>query len=259
MSKYVKRGTSIILDSVKEKEIIEQIESMADTRSLSHLVSHLVRLAFESPEVYGDGNEVRRLLLKMQEYGMTPTRYNYFKEIANEVAKIKSKVDSIYDLAYKTYILAQMGKRLGLEEKADANLRATFIAERQICNLCETLGIPELNYVYASNKLEDTHKKAEDVLEYILETYDGIIQELKLSMKPIEIQALSKSAIDENNVSNGSVSSNNPKTEQASDKQENKAKADMKPIESGHSQIANVADVPIETIECWLEADESSD
>ena len=78
-------------------------------------------------------------------------------------------------------------------------------------------------------------------------------------MKPIEIQTLSKPAIDENNVSSGSVSSNNPKTEQASDKQENKAKADMKPMESGHSQIANVADVPIETIECWLEADESSD
>ena len=53
------------------------------------------------------------------------------------------------------YILAQMGKHLGLEDKTNNTLMASFILERQIQDLQNTLGVGTLT-PFSSNKLEDT-------------------------------------------------------------------------------------------------------
>lgn len=175
-------GPDLYFDPQKEKDILEAVDYLASKKSLGHLVSHLLRLAFESPEVYGNGQEVKQLVDKMTEYGMTPTRYNYFMQVSKEMEAMKKKIDTIYDMAYKTYTLAQMGKFLGLEEKSDNCLRATFLLERQVTDLCMSIGVTNLNHMFVSNKLEDTHEKADKVLEFILESYDNIISELKNSL-----------------------------------------------------------------------------
>lgn len=182
MDGKLRRGPVITLDPVKEKDLLELVDSMSYSRKLGVLVTHLIRLAFESPEVYGNGKEVQQLIAKMNELGMTPTRYKYFEQVAKEVEAMKCKVDAIYDMAYKTYTLALMNKYMGIGDKSDNTLRASFILEQQITKLCETLGVSDIRHTYASNKLEDTHKKANTIFEYIIESYDSIVEELKSSL-----------------------------------------------------------------------------
>lgn len=182
------RGPVIKLDPIKEKDLYKKLDEMSSSRKLGDLVTHLIRLAFESPEVFGSGKEVSELIAKMNSIGMTPTRYEYFKQVAKEVEKLREKVDKIYDMAYKIYLLALMNKYMGLESKADNSLRAVFILERQLDQMCTTLGISDMNHIFASNKLETTHERANESFEYILDSYDGIIKEIKAELdKPITV------------------------------------------------------------------------
>lgn len=175
-------GASISFDETKEPEITACVRELSKSHKLGKFMAHLLRLAFESPEEFGNGKEVLKLIEKMYEYGMTPTRYSYFNQVAKDIEQMKRRVDDIYELAYKTYALAQMGKHLGLEDKSKNLLMSTFLLERQTSELCDKLGINNFNHPFLSNKLENTEEKAKDVLEYIIETYDGIISELKASV-----------------------------------------------------------------------------
>lgn len=175
-------GSQLTFDAEKEKDIIKCIDTLSDSKKLGRLISHLLRLAFESPEVYGGGREVISLIEKMGDMGVSPTRYNYFEQLSKEVKTMQKRVDDIYEMAYKTYMLAQMGKLLGSSERADNSLRASFILERQISDMCSKLGIDSLNHVFTSNKLEETHSRADKVLEHIIESYDSILAELKESL-----------------------------------------------------------------------------
>ncbi len=96
----------------------------------------------------------------------------------------------------KVYTLAQFGKRLGLEGKAKNLLMSEFILEKQVNDLCDTLGVDNLNHVFNSNKFEVAKERAEQSLEYIVESYDNIVQELRrnifkeieLQVKPLELE-----------------------------------------------------------------------
>lgn len=76
-------------------------------------------------------------------------------------------------------MLGQMGKHLGLEEKADNELMAQFVIEKQLKELQDALGISLTSSVFASNRKQDIEKIADDALEYIIESYSGIVNELK--------------------------------------------------------------------------------
>lgn len=171
-------GCELEFDGDREKDVVRMIDTLAGRKDLGHLVSHLLRLAFESPEVYGNGKEVRQLVDKMMEYGTSPTRYKYFETVDRAVEEMKCKIDSIYSMAFKMYMLAEFGKRMGIADKADALLSASFILERQITSLCMDLGVDNLNHTFISNKLSDTKSKADEALEYIIESYSEISNEI---------------------------------------------------------------------------------
>ena len=183
MSTWTKRlGGECKFDAEREADICNCVQTLSERRAIGEFISHLLRLAFESPEVFGDGKEVLSIISRMNKLGMTPTRYAYFDKITKEVNDMKHKVDEIYEMASKTYMLAQMGKRLGIEDKAENTLRASFLLERQITDMCYKIGVDNLNHTFASNKLENTKERADKALEYILESYDGIIKELKANL-----------------------------------------------------------------------------
>lgn len=187
-NKVCKRlGCELEFDGDKERDLINAIDTLAGRKDLGHLVSHLLRLAFESPEVYGNGQEVRQLIDKMSGYGMSPTRFKYFEQVSKDIEAMKCKIDAIYDMAYKVYMLAEMNKQLGLSEKSTNLLSSSFILERQISSLCMALGVDNLNHTFVSNKLEDTKKRADSVLEYILTCYEGIMGEYKREQNDSEI------------------------------------------------------------------------
>lgn len=183
MREYQIRPCSVLtFDSDREKDLIKVVTSLKDRKKLGILTAHLIRIALESPETYGTRNEVNQVLSKLDELGVTPTRYNYFNQISKEVAEMKAKIDAVYDMAYKMYMLALAGKRLGLEEKSDNMLMASFLLERQVSDLCSAIGVDNLNHIFSSNKLDDTHQRANESLEYIIESYDNVIKELKNSV-----------------------------------------------------------------------------
>ena len=174
---------SLKFDTEKEKDLIEKIKGLKHGRDLTTLCEYLLRIFLETPETLRDIGETKDVLQKIDELGMTPARYNFFSQVAKEVNDMKDKVDAIYTMMYKTYILALAGKRLGLEQKAETSLRATFILEKQIADLSRALGVDSMNHTFVSNKIQNTEQMASEVMDCIISSYDSIIEELKDSLR----------------------------------------------------------------------------
>lgn len=177
----VRLGCQLAFDEERETDIVEAVKELNSTHKMGQFVSNILRLAFENPEVIEvrDGKVCKGAILKaMESCGLSYDRHKYMNQVNKELAHMKKKIDSIYEIALKTYSLGLMNKYLGIEDKADNNLRAAFVLERQLKDLQDKLGV-SMNQVYVSNKLNRTHEIADGVLEYIIESYDGILTEMK--------------------------------------------------------------------------------
>lgn len=173
MEYKVKLSCTIPLSSQKEADIIRYMNELKAKHKLGDMVANCVRFCWEHKE------ELEKLGFKAEKTGVLDLREEYFKSIGVSLSEMRRKVDKIYEMAFKTYLLAQFNKRIGLEEKSKNSLSAEFILERQIDEIAKTLGVDSINSVWLSNKQENTEEKAKEVLEYILEVYDGIVSELK--------------------------------------------------------------------------------
>lgn len=182
----IRLGSYLSFDEEKEQDLIKAMEQLNATHKMGQFMSDLVRIALENPEILNvkDGKyEKGAIIQTMDRLGMSYNRYEYINKVNKEVDELKNKVNKIYDMCQNMYILAQMGKHLGLEDKTNNSLMASFILERQIQDLQNTLGVGTLT-PFSSNKLEDTQKRANEALQYIIETYTGIIEELKKITEP---------------------------------------------------------------------------
>lgn len=171
---------NITLDSSKEADIIKVIDKLKSSHKLGQFITHLIQLSINNPELldnnsYSDGETLK----KLSELGISYNRNNFFNYIEKEVASMKDKIDSMYSLVLKTYMLGQMGKTLGIDEKAENELLAQFVIEKQFKEIQEIVGVDLKSDVLASNKLADVKKIGEDTLEYVIESYSGLINELK--------------------------------------------------------------------------------
>lgn len=171
---------NITLDSSKEADIIKVIDKLKSSHKLGQFITHLIQLSINNPELldnnsYSDGETLK----KLSELGISYNRNNFFNYIEKEVTSMKNKIDSMYSLVLKTYMLGQMGKTLGIDEKAENELLAQFIIEKQFKEIQEIVGVDLKSDVLASNKLADIKKIGEDTLEYVIESYSGLINELK--------------------------------------------------------------------------------
>jgi hypothetical protein len=145
MSAYnIRLGSQLSFDDEQEKDIIVAIEQLNATHKTGQFVSHLLRLALENPDILEVKNgkcEKGAIMRQMDAAGMSYDRKKFFNEVTKEVTEMKKKIDSIYDIAMQTYTLALMDKHLGLEEKSDNTLQASFILERQLKSLQDSLGV----------------------------------------------------------------------------------------------------------------------
>lgn len=191
----IRLGSMLSFDEEQEKDIIDVINNLNSRHKMGQFVSSLIRIALENPEMlnYKDGRyENGAILNQMEKLGISYDRAVFFNKVTKEVNDMKNKVDKMYDMVMNMYILSQMGKHLGLEEKSENMLTANFLLEKQVKELQDTLGVGLNSSLFASNKTEDTKKRAEDALEYILNTYDGIVTELN---KRFEVQKIELPAI----------------------------------------------------------------
>jgi hypothetical protein len=181
--KSIRLGSILTFDEDKEADIIKMFEYLNSSHKTGQFISSLVRLAVDCPEVFKKDSDgmltIGPAMRKVDIAGLSEIRKNFMSDIIKKVEDMKKKVDEIYEQSLKTYVLAQMGKHLGIEGKSKNVLMADFVVEKQLGELQKSLGIVFKDNVYASNKLADVQKVADDSLELIIESYDGIVKELK--------------------------------------------------------------------------------
>ena len=178
----IRLGSQLSFDEHQEADIIKALETMNASHKSGQFISNLIRIAFDCPEIMDNNSgkyEKGAILKAMESSGLSYNRQAFMYQITKEVDAMKKKVDEMYSIVLKTYMLGQMGKHLGLEQKADNELMAQFIIEKQLKELQDTLGISLTSSVFASNRKQDIEKIANDSLEYIIESYSGIVNELK--------------------------------------------------------------------------------
>ena len=181
-TRSIRFGSQLTFDEDKEKDIIDTIDTLNSSHKMGQFMSNLIRLAFDNPEILrvgADGLEKQAMLQQVESNGMSVSRQRFMSGVTSEISDMKKKVDEVYNMVFKLYTLALMNKHLEIEKKSDNSLRATFVLERQLRQLQSSLGVNISDAVYESDKINDVHARAEDCLEYIIEAYDGIIDEMK--------------------------------------------------------------------------------
>lgn len=176
MDYKIKLGAVLRFDYTYEKDIIDQVEKLISRHKLGAFISRLIRVAFDNPKLMENSG------LTLDEFGVSSERVKYFKEVESEVLKMKLKVDKIYDMTMHMYTMAKFGKRMGLEGKTNNIMRAQFILQRQIEELSRVLGVSNIGHTFESNKIFNVEGRVEDILEYILTSYEDIVEELSTSV-----------------------------------------------------------------------------
>lgn len=213
-TRSIRFGSQLTFDEDKEKDIIDTIDTLNSSHKMGQFMSNLIRLAFDNPEILrvgADGLEKQAMLQQVESNGMSVSRQRFMSGVTSEISDMKKKVDEVYNMVFKLYTLALMNKHLEIEKKSDNSLRATFVLERQLRQLQSSLGVNISDAVYESDKINDVHARAEDCLEYIIEAYDGILDEMKQAIavgkqpQVIVQQAVGNTGVAGNNMVVGST------------------------------------------------------
>lgn len=187
----IRLGSTLTFDDEKEKDIIKSIEQLNSCHKTGQFISNLIRIAFDCPEIIRkSSNSIAsgEVLKQIEQMGMQKNRKDFFSDISKKANELKQKVDKIYDMSFKMYMVTLMGKQIGLNDRSKNTLKASFMIEQQLNELQKILG----NSVetFDSNKIKNTEEKAKECLEYIIEAYDGVVNELREGLaQTIVVQA----------------------------------------------------------------------
>lgn len=236
----IRLGCQLSFDEQQEADIIKAIEKLNATHKAGQFMSNIVRLAFDCPDIMDKSSgqyEKGAVIKALDSAGIFYSRKNFFDSLTKEVNLMKQKVDKMYEMVLKTYILGQMGKKLGLEEKADNLLMAQFVVEKQLKEIQDLLGITLGSSVLASNKKQEVEKIGDNALEYIIESYSGIMNEIQnmITTQPVIVQNIEGIASGQNSVSGQNIESiTETKTEQTDNKTET-GKTEAETVNNGES------------------------
>lgn len=224
MASYnIRFSSQLTFDEQQEADIIKCMEALNASHKAGQFISSLIRIAFDCPELFEEklGTlEPGAVLRAMDDVGMSYNRKAFFNNVNKEVTDMREKIDKMYNMILNMYILAQMGKTLGLEDKAKNELMAQFIVEKQYKELQDLLGESLSGGTLASNKIQNIEKIANDALEYIINCYSGIVDELKQSNSIQYVQQLApvveEKAENNTNVAEEKVETTKANTEKSS-------------------------------------------
>lgn len=177
----IRLGSLISFDSEREADIIEFVQDLTSQHKLGRFIGYLLRLACETPETLQYREKLNPILKEMSDLGITPRRDAMFKQFSKEILDLKNKINDIYVISEKLYTLALARKALGLEDRAKELLAAQFVVRRQTALLESKLGTSSLLYTYESDSMRDVQKKADEILEVILETYGDLLNDVKVA------------------------------------------------------------------------------
>ena len=197
----IRLSSMLTFDDAKEQDIINLIGELNSSHKTGQFISNLIRVAVDNPELlkcvsgrYSAGPILEQLDTLNQSFN----RYQYFNNITSKVDEMHKKIDSMYDMVLKTYMLAQIGNKLGLEQKSENNILAQFVIEKQLRELEDLVGTNFQTSVLASNKKANVDKLTDEVLEHMINSYSTVIDALKRQVipevktieVPVQVQAI---------------------------------------------------------------------
>ena len=184
-NKTIRLGSTLTFDEDQEKDIIELIEALNSSHKTGQFLSNLIRVAVDCPEVLAKVNgtyDIGPAMRQLDTLGMSQSRKQFMSQVAREIQAMREKVDEVYKQSYKVYALSKIGKTLGIEKRSDNNLMAAFVCQRQLNILQDKLGMAFIGDTYISDKMDTSHKMVDETLEYIIDTYNDIVDELRRSL-----------------------------------------------------------------------------
>lgn len=189
-TRSIRLGSMLNFDDQQEKDILDLLDRLNASHKTGQVLSNLLRVAVDNPELlkcesgrYSPGP----ILEQFERHNQSLNRSLFFKQITNDINELKQKIDTIYNLVSKSYMLAEIGNRLGLEGKVENELLATFLIEKELTSLQKTLGVNLRDSIFASNKLEKNKETADDVVEYIINSYSELLKELKVPVQQVQV------------------------------------------------------------------------
>ena len=176
MNSYQIKLGSLNFDPDKDKYIIEFLENLKSSRKLQEFLKVAIEIIVEEPEMLSSKVEFENFIRSFVQFSGALPKDRFVQESKREIREMQRKIDSIYEKTMELYMLAQCGKRNGLEDKSKNTMSAQFIAQQQVNSLNKLLGT-DIMTEYASSKVKDQTEWADKTVAFILDSYDGLIRE----------------------------------------------------------------------------------
>ena len=176
--KRIKVSTYIDIDDVKEKDLEKTLQEMIDSRQLSTFSTNAIKLVLENQELLNR--------CKVGEKQVLSSREAFFNELNTKVKELENTQKYLESELQKVVEFIRLRKMIGIEDKLDNIACSQFLVKRQIKALNKQLGRISSDLIIDRRSVEpdiiEMTRKADELVEFTINHYDGIINELKNMM-----------------------------------------------------------------------------
>lgn len=186
MAESTRLRTYVEFDPVKDSEALTKANRLVDNRQFASFVSNIVKVVLNNPDLMNNIDAVASVGNEYKEKHIT--------ELIDKVLKLEEAITELNEevLLLKEFI--KLRKVIGIEQKVDNVLSADLLIKRQIRKLNQILGKTGTDLIIDSKYIQEDftsqNKRAEDVVAFAIEYYDGIISELRETVKVREVEAV---------------------------------------------------------------------
>lgn len=186
MAESTRLRTYVEFDPVKDSEALTKANRLVDNRQFASFVSNIVKVVLNNPDLM---NNIDAMASVGNEY-----KEKHITELIDKVLKLEEAITELNEevLLLKEFI--KLRKVIGIEQKVDNVLSADLLIKRQIRKLNQILGKAGTDLIIDSKYIQEDftsqNKRAEDVVAFAIEYYDGIISELRETVKVREVEAV---------------------------------------------------------------------
>ena len=186
MAESTRLRTYVEFDPVKDSEALTKANRLVDNRQFASFVSNVVKVVLNNPDMI---NNIEAMASVGDEY-----KEKHITELIDKVIKLEEAITELNEevLLLKEFI--KLRKVIGIEQKVDNVLSADLLIKRQIRKLNQILGKTGTDLIIDSKYIQEDftsqNKRAEDVVAFAVEYYDGIINELRETVKVREVETV---------------------------------------------------------------------
>lgn len=182
-NKKLKINTYVYFDSIKEADLIHNVERLIQSRQLSKFVTNALKIVLENKELF-------KAALDGESEGSV-TREDYFNSLGEKINSLWGAINKVETEARHTKEFLALHKMLGIEMKSDNVMCADLLIKNQIRDLNRALGKIGVDVItdkgLVQEELESIDKRSEKLALYTVEHFDGVMSEIKSLMGEIKV------------------------------------------------------------------------